>query len=95
MTSLDTFFTADEFQQLLFFCAFKVNSNQRIKTPEPAILKPKALWTGKQVISAMLNHLLLGRAPLTMDGTTQVPAIMWGRDTMEVRHSGEVSLERH
>src|SRR5687767_10631863 len=50
MTSLDTFLTVDQFQQLVFFACYKLNVHARFQTPEPAILKPRVLWTGKQVI---------------------------------------------
>ncbi|XVE96012.1 hypothetical protein REPUB_Repub02eG0185000 [Reevesia pubescens] len=33
----------------------------------PAILKPKPLWTGKQVITAVLNHITRGRPPFTVE----------------------------
>ncbi|XVF56091.1 hypothetical protein PTKIN_Ptkin06aG0089100 [Pterospermum kingtungense] len=39
----------------------------------PAILKPKPLWTGKQVITAVLNHITRGHPPLTMEKTGIIP----------------------
>lgn len=33
-----------------------------IEMMPPAILKPRELWTGKQVISTLLNHLRRGRS---------------------------------
>ncbi|PPD87092.1 hypothetical protein GOBAR_DD15973 [Gossypium barbadense] len=39
----------------------------------PAILKPKPLWTGKQVITAVLNHITRGRPPFTVEKTGKTP----------------------
>ncbi|KAK5842828.1 DNA-directed RNA polymerase I subunit 1 [Gossypium arboreum] len=39
----------------------------------PAILKPKTLWTGKQVITAVLNHITRGRPPFTVEKTGKTP----------------------
>ncbi|KAK6289691.1 hypothetical protein POUND7_001232 [Theobroma cacao] len=39
----------------------------------PAILKPKPLWTGKQVISSVLSHITRGRPPFTVGKTAKIP----------------------
>ncbi|KAG9134745.1 hypothetical protein Leryth_001057 [Lithospermum erythrorhizon] len=39
----------------------------------PAVWKPVPLWTGKQVISALLNHLTRGQAPCTVEGRAKIP----------------------
>eukprot|EP01125_Pyxidicula_operculata_P014325 TRINITY_DN4767_c0_g7_i1.p1 TRINITY_DN4767_c0_g7~~TRINITY_DN4767_c0_g7_i1.p1 ORF type:complete len:1661 (+),score=497.86 TRINITY_DN4767_c0_g7_i1:111-5093(+) len=83
LTSQDTFLTLDEFQQLIYFACAKIHSNRRIKIPLPAIIKPKPLWTGKQVISAVLDHLLQGKIPLNLESKCQVPGDMWGKGSME------------
>ncbi|XP_039013500.1 DNA-directed RNA polymerase I subunit 1-like [Hibiscus syriacus] len=39
----------------------------------PAILKPKPLWTGKQVITAVLNHITSGCPPFTVEKAGKTP----------------------
>jgi DNA-directed RNA polymerase I subunit RPA1 len=45
---------------------------------EPAIQKPEQLWTGKQVITNVLNILLRDAAKLTMAGHCKVKDSDWG-----------------
>lgn len=51
LTKRDTFFIRTEFQQLLYGCLFNINTQHSIVTPMPTILKPKRLWTGKQIVN--------------------------------------------
>jgi DNA-directed RNA polymerase I subunit RPA1 len=66
LTKRDTFLEKWEFQQLLFAALASlpglelIRSDSDIELMPPAILKPKVLWTGKQVISTLLNHLRKG-----------------------------------
>ncbi|KAL7138520.1 hypothetical protein ABFS83_10G169600 [Erythranthe nasuta] len=39
----------------------------------PAIWKPEPLWTGKQVITALLNHITRGCAPFTVENQGKIP----------------------
>lgn len=54
LTKRDTFFTREEFCQLVFASCLDVNMDQPIKVPPPTILKPQPLWTGKQVLIIFL-----------------------------------------
>ncbi|KAG8964710.1 hypothetical protein FRC05_003609 [Tulasnella sp. 425] len=60
MTYKETFFTREEYQQLLYG-ALKPEDNYtgggRIHTVPPAIWKPKPLWTGKQIISTIMKNI--------------------------------------
>ncbi|PUU76301.1 hypothetical protein B9Z19DRAFT_991073 [Tuber borchii] len=63
LTNRDTMFTRDEYQQLLYSCLlpesntlFKGRSSRIITLP-PSIMKPKRLWTGKQVITTILENI--------------------------------------
>lgn len=47
LTSKDTFFTRQEFCNL---CCFMVDARLEFDLPTPAILKPKALYTGVHLI---------------------------------------------
>ncbi|XP_020588466.1 DNA-directed RNA polymerase I subunit 1-like [Phalaenopsis equestris] len=49
----------------------------------PAIWKPKLLWTGKQVITAILHHLIKGREPLTVQKEGRIPKEYFGKDAIE------------
>jgi len=66
LTKRDTFLEKWEYQQLLFATLASlprlevIPSNANIELMPPAILKPRPLWTGKQVISTLLNHLRKG-----------------------------------
>ncbi|XP_010546965.1 PREDICTED: DNA-directed RNA polymerase I subunit 1 [Tarenaya hassleriana] len=48
-------------------------SDAELLAVEPAILKPVPLWTGKQVITAVLNHITKGQPPFTVEKATKLP----------------------
>ncbi|KAJ8570482.1 hypothetical protein K7X08_037454 [Anisodus acutangulus] len=50
-----------------------VDSEGVVQTILPAVWKPKPLWTGKQVITALLNHLTNGCAPCTVKNKGKIP----------------------
>ncbi|GLT39726.1 hypothetical protein SLA2020_139020 [Shorea laevis] len=50
----------------------------------PAIWKPVPLWTGKQVITAMLNHITSGRPPFTVEKAAKLPGDFFKRKSREV-----------
>jgi DNA-directed RNA polymerase I subunit RPA1 len=65
MTNRDTFFTREDYYQLLYGALrpeedLAHHSGLLITLP-PAIIKPRVLWTGKQIvcmkISGVLNYL--------------------------------------
>lgn len=49
----------------------------------PAIWKPKRLWTGKQVITAILLHIIKGHEPLTVEKEVRTPKEYVGKDATE------------
>lgn len=49
LTQRDTFLTKSDAQQLAACLLAGPDSNMRIDMPPPAILKPRMLWTGKQI----------------------------------------------
>ena len=55
MTAQDTFFSREEYFQLLYGAlrpeGSSAHQSGRLVTLPPTIWKPKALWTGKQVVS--------------------------------------------
>ena len=88
MTSRDTMFTRDEYQQLLYSClrpeeGHVIGNNgepiNRILTIPPAIWKPKPLWTGKQVITTILHNICRRDTPgLTMSAKSKIGGDRWG-----------------
>ena len=90
LTSKDTFLTRELYQQLvLSACASMRNGCAHMVIHEPAILKPRVLYTGKQVISTLLDMLMFDpdapndrsrdSPPLNMEGKTKLsPAAGWG-----------------
>ncbi|OVA12173.1 RNA polymerase [Macleaya cordata] len=68
-----------------------VTSEDEIQDIPPAIWKPEPLWTGKQVITAILNHITQtrGLTPFTVEKTGRIPHEYFGSG------SGEVKLRIH
>jgi DNA-directed RNA polymerase I subunit RPA1 len=82
--------TLEEFQQLLYIAVTglpgtEVVSNfEEITIPPPTILKPVRLWTGKQVVTALLR--LLCRPPLPplhLDAKSRTPPTAFGVSEQE------------
>jgi len=90
LTCKDTFLTKSEFQQLLYIAVSGlpgteiVTAMETMIMPEPAILKPKRMWTGKQVITGLVKHLCRPPLPpLHLDAKTKTPASAFGEEHME------------
>lgn len=49
----------------------------------PAILKPRTMWSGKQVVSTALSYYTRGQPPLTFSGGSKVPVDYWGKASGE------------
>ncbi|CAL5053727.1 unnamed protein product [Urochloa decumbens] len=80
LTKQDTFLSREEYSQLVYGSCVPSNGPRQPGTKvaaikddgalefvPPAILRPKPLWTGKQVITTILNHLTKGRNPFTVE----------------------------
>ncbi|EMR09607.1 hypothetical protein PNEG_02190 [Pneumocystis murina B123] len=87
ITKKDTFFTKEQYQQLLYgpLSFDNVSSNSgKILTLSPTILKPAILWTGKQVISTILLNLKPKDCPgLNLISKAKVAGEYWGVHTQE------------
>ncbi|KAJ6643220.1 DNA-directed RNA polymerase III subunit RPC1, partial [Pseudolycoriella hygida] len=55
LTQKDAFFTKEQAMQLAACLLAGPDSNMDIDLPEPAILKPRRFWTGKQIFSLILR----------------------------------------
>ena len=89
LTGKDCFLTRADFQHVLF-CTLSglpgvevVPPQGKIYMPAPAVWKPHALWTGKQMVSAVLQHLSAGLPPLNLDFKAKTPAVAFGVDQEE------------
>lgn len=85
----DTFLTKEEYSELLYQSTFALFANQprnvRIFLLKPALLRPKRLWTGKQLISNIMklivslsNESFKKEMGLTMKAKTKVPVSYLG-----------------
>lgn len=74
LTSPDMFFSREEYYQLLYSAVRPENNHTatgRIETIPPAIIKPKPLWTGKQVVTTIMKNVTPSNFPgLTMTSAT-------------------------
>ena len=62
LSSRDTFLTRDEYMQLVYAGLRELveeNKLQRVQTLPPTIIKPRPLWTGKQVITTVLKNIVV------------------------------------
>lgn len=87
LTNRDTFFDREEYYQLLCGCLRPENNHTtsgRIETVIPAVIKPKFMWTGKQIVSSVLKNLTPETHPgLSLHGKSQVTADRWGDGSEE------------
>ncbi|CAM0876906.1 unnamed protein product [Alopecurus aequalis] len=87
LTKVDTFLSREEYSQLVYGSCVSstsspsqsgkrvsvMNDDDALKLLPPAICKPKPLWTGKQVITTILNHLTKGHPPFTVEKEGKIP----------------------
>ncbi|CAO3689510.1 unnamed protein product [Umbelopsis ramanniana] len=86
MCSRDTFFTREEYQQILYGSLrpeVDGTGNGRVITVPPTVLKPVPLWTGKQVVTTIMKNLTVGRPALNLNSNAKVGAKYWGPDGAE------------
>ncbi|RGP66425.1 DNA-directed rna polymerase i subunit rpa1 [Fusarium longipes] len=89
----DTFFTKSDYQQLVY-SALRPESGhivgERIELVAPAVIRPVARWTGKQVITTILKNMQPPNCGgLCMKANTQLKASQWGKNSEE----GEVLFQ--
>ncbi|KAI9931950.1 hypothetical protein MW887_009451 [Aspergillus wentii] len=86
-TCRDSFFDKEDYHQLLYCCLRPENSHtitERIQLVDPAIIRPKRLWTGKQVITTILKNIMPpGRAGLNLKSKSSTPGERWGEGSEE------------
>ncbi|KAK4047541.1 hypothetical protein OIV83_005328 [Microbotryomycetes sp. JL201] len=92
LTNKDTWFTREQYQQLIYG-ALRTEDNYSgegmIKTVPPAIRKPMPMWSGKQVedpvkVSTLLKNITPANASgLSFSCKAKVPGSAWGVHTSE------------
>lgn len=87
LTNRDTFLNRDDYMQLLYAALRPEHghcTSGRLETLPPAVQKPQALWTGKQVISTVLLNIKPDEYQgLTMSSGSQTQASLWGPNSEE------------
>ncbi|EJD01575.1 beta and beta-prime subunits of DNA dependent RNA-polymerase [Fomitiporia mediterranea MF3/22] len=87
MTSRDTFFSREEYFQLLYGALRpEEQTDGRLRTLPPTIWKPVPLWTGKQIISTILLNITPSAAQgLNLTSKAKVSGDLWGKGSEEGR----------
>ena len=86
LTMKDRFLTRTEYCQLVYECvALDCSGGWDIWLEPPAVIKPVPLWTGKQVLTAVLMHYTRDQLPFTISADSKVPLEMWGKSSGEGR----------
>ncbi|KAF2478246.1 beta and beta-prime subunits of DNA dependent RNA-polymerase [Lindgomyces ingoldianus] len=87
LTNRDTFFTREEYQQLMYASLRPEDGHTTsgtLLTVSPAIWRPQPLWTGKQIITTVLKNIQPPEYPgVTLSSKSQTSFKMWGPDSEE------------
>ncbi|KAG8244811.1 DNA-directed RNA polymerase I subunit RPA1 [Homalodisca vitripennis] len=76
LTMRDSFFTREDYMNLVFQALSFIHGD--IKTLPPAILKPVALWSGKQILSTVIINLTpRGKTPLNLTSSAKISYKAW------------------
>eukprot|EP00854_Cymbomonas_tetramitiformis_P018706 gene18706-22333_t len=90
LTKRDTFLERADFMQLVYWATMTarpaavrgrtqgIGLEPTIQLPVPAVLRPRPLWTGKQVISVLLGFLGQELPTIYLSAGTATPAEYWG-----------------
>lgn len=80
LTSKDTLLERDEYLQLVYCATSALNISFQIL---PCVIKPRPMWSGKQVISTIIQILSRGKTQLNMDEKCKVSGSFWGPDGLD------------
>ncbi|CAI9543121.1 unnamed protein product [Staurois parvus] len=76
MTIRGCFFTREQYMELVY--RGLTDKTGRVKTLPPAIMKPRKLWTGKQVVSTLLINVIPDHhIPLNLTGKAKIGGKAW------------------
>ena len=87
LTNRDVFYGREDYYQLIY-SAIRPESGhttgEKLVFLTPAILKPKPMWTGKQVISTVLANIMPeGVEPINLTGRSATSKDFWGPGSEE------------
>lgn len=87
LTNKDTYFTREQYQQLIYGSVRPEDghtTSSKIITIPPAIIKPRPMWTGKQVITTvLLNITPTDRPGLNLVSKNKIKNEYWGKGSLE------------
>ncbi|KAA8626596.1 DNA-directed RNA polymerase [Pyrenophora tritici-repentis] len=82
ISNKDTFFTREEYHQLLYSSLRPEEGHTtsgRLETVSPAVLKPRPMWTGKQIITTILKNIKPAEYQgLTLTSKSSTNGKLWG-----------------
>ncbi|KAJ0407192.1 hypothetical protein ATCC90586_005281 [Pythium insidiosum] len=84
LTQRDTFLTRDMYMQILYNAWASMDDmgisvdRAHLEIVPPAMLKPKMLWTGKQVITSVLKMLTKGLPQLNLNSKAKIKGDLYG-----------------
>ncbi|XP_045139829.1 DNA-directed RNA polymerase I subunit RPA1 [Echinops telfairi] len=80
MTTRGCFFAREQYMELVY--RGLTDKVGRVKTFPPAILKPRPLWTGKQVVSTLLINIIpKDYTPLNLAGKAKIGGKAWVKES--------------
>jgi DNA-directed RNA polymerase I subunit RPA1 len=87
LTNRDVFYEREDYQQLIYAAIRPENGHattEKLIMLPPAIMKPRSLWTGKQVISTVLANIKPTRLePINLTGRSATSKDYWGPGSEE------------
>ncbi|SCU84524.1 LANO_0C01596g1_1 [Lachancea nothofagi CBS 11611] len=87
LTSKDSFFTREEYQQYIYGCIRPEDGHatrNKLVTVPPAVMKPVPLWTGKQIITTVLLNVTPADMPgINLFSSNKIKSDYWGKGSTE------------
>ncbi|SCU91059.1 LADA_0F07866g1_1 [Lachancea dasiensis] len=87
LTSKDSFFTRDQYQQYIYGCIRPEDGHAtrtKLVTVAPAVIKPVPLWTGKQIITTVLLNVTPPDMPgINLNSKNKIKSDYWGKGSSE------------
>lgn len=87
LTSKDSFFTREQYQQYIYGCIRPEDGHatrNKIVTVPPAVVKPLPLWTGKQIITTVLLNATPPEMPgINLISKNKIKNEYWGEGSNE------------
>jgi DNA-directed RNA polymerase I subunit RPA1 len=92
ITLKDTWFTKDEYLEMIYNSIFHIANDERLEILPPTILKPTQLWSGKQLFSNILKIVSNGKIGLNIDGKSKIQDKLWGKETSDLPNESMIII---